>query len=146
MSTDTALKLSTKQAKLNIINWLIEQFPAAFFKKTKHIKPLKLGILDDIFEIYHQITPPFSKKSLRGALTYYCTSPAYLSAQKVDKPRIDLYGNEMDVVTAEQAKYAKIRYERQYLSPIPKPRHQMASSRPLNNSHPAVPPEALPSE
>jgi ProP effector len=145
MSVNKTVNQAAKQDKLNIINWLIEQFPAAFFKKTRYVKPLKLGILEDIFEIYHQITPPFSKKSLRNALTYYCTSPAYLSAQKPNKPRIDLYGNEMELVTSEQAKYAKIRYERQYLSPQSKPTFQ-ASVQPTDNLHPAVPPEALPSE
>ncbi len=107
-----------KREKLKIIDWLVEHFPAAFFKKTRQVRPLKLGILEDIFEFYHQLeTPPFSKKALRNALTYYCTSPAYLSAQKEDQARIDLFGNEMEVVTAEQARYALLRYERQYLRP-----------------------------
>ncbi|MDF1678551.1 MAG: ProQ/FinO family protein [Legionellaceae bacterium] len=107
-----------KREKLKIIDWLVEHFPAAFFKRTRQVRPLKLGILEDIFEFHYQLdTPPFSKKAIRNALTYYCTSPAYLSAQKEHQPRIDLFGNEMEVVTAEQAKYARQRYERQYLSP-----------------------------
>ncbi len=118
MSTSKPQYHAEKQAKLKIINWLIEHFPAAFFKKTKHIKPLKIGILEDVFAFYEQLeTPPFSKKALRNAVTYYCTSPAYLSAQKTGAERIDLYGNEMELVSAEQAKYAQLRYERQYLTP-----------------------------
>jgi ProP effector len=121
MDTKTPQNHAAKRDKLTIINWLIENFPAAFFKKTRQVKPLKVGILEDIFEFYHRLeTPPFSKKSLRSALTYYCTSPAYLSAQKANRARVDLFGNEMEIVTEEQAKYAQLRYERQYLNPRPK--------------------------
>lgn len=125
-----------KRDKLKIIDWLIEHFPAAFFKKARHIKPLKLGILDDIIDFYNRLdTPPFSKKTLRTGLSYYCTSPAYLSAQKPNCARLDLYGNEMDVVTEEQARYAQQRYERQYLSPR-KPSTTKASEQPGDNLHP----------
>jgi ProP effector len=118
MSTSIPQYHAAKRDKIKVINWLIEHYPAAFFKKTRFIKPLTLGIIDPIFEFYHRLeTPPFSKKSLRNALAYYCTSPAYLSAQKKGKARIDLYGNEIDIVTEEQEKYAQLRYERQYLSP-----------------------------
>ncbi len=124
-----------KRDKLHIIDWLIEHFPAAFFKKARHIKPLKIGIFEDILDFYNRVDPPpFSKKALRIALTYYCTSPAYLSAQKTNKARLDLYGNEMDIVTDEQAKYAQLRYERQYSSPRKKP--AIEASLPLaNNLH-----------
>ncbi len=139
MSTSIPQYHAAKRDKLKIINWLIEHYPAAFFKKTRLVKPLKLGIIEDIFEFYHRLeTPPFSKKSMRNALTYYCTSPAYLSAQKEGKARIDLYGNEMELVTAEQAKYAQLRYERQYLSP--KTNQPMPpSAPPEDNLHPASP-------
>ncbi|MDX2346850.1 MAG: ProQ/FinO family protein [Legionella sp.] len=145
MSTSTLQHHAAKRDKLKIINWLIEHFPAAFFKKTRLVKPLKIGIIEDIFEFYHRLdTPPFSKKSLRNALTYYCTSPAYLSTQKENKARIDLYGNEMDLVTAEQAKYAQLRYERQYLTPKTQQATQ-ASEQPANNS-PQASPASLPSD
>ena len=146
MNTDTTKLHVAKQNKLDIIEWLIEHFPAAFFKKTRHIKPLKIGILEDIFEFYHQLdTPPFSKKALRNALTYYCTSPAYLNAQKANKARLDLFGNEMEIVTTEQAKYAKQRYERQYLSPKTPPVTQVFE-QPANSSHQPAEPATPPSE
>ncbi len=130
-----------KHAKIKVIDWLIEQFPAAFFKKNKHIKPLKVGILEDIFDFHHQLeTPPFSKKAIRSALTYYCTSPAYLNAQKPNTARLDLFGNEIDLVTTEQAKYARQRYERQYLTPASL-KFSQASALPADNS-----PESLHSE
>ncbi|KTD65169.1 ProQ/FINO family protein [Legionella spiritensis] len=106
---------STKKDKLQIIDWLIEYFPNAFFKKANQIKPLQIGIFDEIVDFYERLdTPPFSKKSLREALSYYSSSPAYLKCQKPDTARVDLYGNEVDVVTEDQAKYAHQRYQQRY--------------------------------
>lgn len=104
-----------KKDKLQIIDWLIEHFPAAFFKKPNQVKPLKIGIFDDIIDFYERLdSPPFSKKALREGLSYYSASPAYLSCQKADIARIDIYGNEVDVVTADQAKYAYQRFQERY--------------------------------
>lgn len=106
-----------KKEKLTVIDWLIEHFPAAFFKKSNQVKPLKIGIFDDIIDFYERIdTPPFSKKVLREALNYYSGSPAYLSCQKSNTARVDLYGNEVDLVTDEQEKYAQQRFEKRYAS------------------------------
>lgn len=106
---------SVKKDKLKTIDWLAEHFPAAFFKKSNQVRPLKIGIFDDIIDFYERLdTPPFSKKALREALNYYSASPAYLNSQKADVARVDLYGNEVDVVTEEQAKYAYQRYQQRY--------------------------------
>ncbi len=106
-----------RKEKLAIINWLIEYFPAAFFKHTNEIKPLQIGIFEEILDFYDRLdTPPFSKKALREALHFYSQSPAYLNAQKEGAIRVDLYGNEMDVVSKEQAHYAQKRYAERYAS------------------------------
>ena len=106
---------SVKKDKLEIIDWLVEHFPQAFFKKSNQVKPLKIGIFDDIIDFYERLdTPPFSKKSLREALSYYSASPAYLNCQKADAARVDIYGNEVDVVNTEQAKYAYQRFQERY--------------------------------
>lgn len=106
---------SAKKEKRQIIDWLIENFPAAFFKTNKQIKPLKLGIFDDIMDFYERLdAPPFSKKAIRDAISYYSASPAYLACQKTDTARVDLFGNEVDVVTEEQAKYAYQRFQQRY--------------------------------
>lgn len=106
---------STRKDKLEIIDWLIDNFPNAFFKKGTQIKPLKIGIFDDIIDFYERLdSPPFSKKALREALSYYSASPAYLNCQKENTARVDIYGNEVDVVNAEQEKYAYQRYQERY--------------------------------
>lgn len=105
----------TKKDKQLVIDWLIEQFPNAFFKERKEVKPLKIGIYDDIIDFYERLDcPPFSKKSIRDALNYYSSSPAYLNCQKADAARVDIYGLEVDTVTAEQEKYAEQRHLERY--------------------------------
>ena len=104
-----------KKERLKIIDWLIEYFPSAFFKQTRDIKPLKIGVYDDIIAFYDRLEAPvFSKKKLREALNYYSASPAYLTSQKTGQVRIDLYGNEVDLVTEDQARYAHRRLEERY--------------------------------
>ncbi|MGL6029401.1 MAG: ProQ/FINO family protein [Legionella sp.] len=106
---------AAKKDKLAIIDWLIEHFPNAFFKKGNQVKPLKIGIFDDIIDFYERLdSPSFSKKALREALSYYSASPAYLSCQKNNTARVDIYGNEVDVVTEDQAKYAYQRFQERY--------------------------------
>ncbi len=109
--------LTAKKDKILIIDWLIDHFPSAFFKKGSQVKPLKIGIFDDIIDFYERLeSPPFSKKALREALSYYSASPAYLNCQKPNTARVDIYGNEVDVVTEEQAKYAHQRYQERYVN------------------------------
>ena len=111
---------TAKKEKLNTIDWLAEHFPTAFLKNAKQVKPLKIGIFDDIIDFYERLdSPPFSKKKLREALNYYSASPAYLKCQKANIARIDLFGNEVDIVTEEQAKYAHQRYEQRYAEKKP---------------------------
>jgi ProP effector len=109
-----------KKDKQHVIDWLIEHFPSAFFKKRNEIKPLKIGIFDDIIDFYERLEdPPFSKKSLREALSYYSASPSYLLCQKANAARIDIYGVEVDLVSEEQAKYAHQRYTERYEQKAP---------------------------
>ena len=107
-----------KQNILRAIDWLIDHFPQTFFKKSLDIKPLQIGIYKEIVTFYDRLeTPPFSKKLLKDALNYYSASRPYLLCQKANAARIDLYGNEVDSVTEDQAKYAHQRFEQRYNTP-----------------------------
>jgi ProP effector len=106
---------SVKRDKLHTIEWLAENFPATFFKQSKYVRPLKIGIFDDLIDFYERLdAPPFSKKALREAINYYSSSPAYLRCQQANAARVDLYGNEVDVVTEDQARYAYQRHQQRY--------------------------------
>ena len=112
--------MTTKIEKQKAIGWLIEQFPKAFFQKSSGVQPLKLGILEDILDVYARLdSPPFSKKLLREALNYYTASKAYLLAQKPDAARIDLFGHHSGTVSTEQAAYAQKRYQERYGCDLP---------------------------
>ena len=118
-----------KKTKLATIDWLAENFPAAFFKQSKHVRPLKIGIFDDIIDFYERLdSPPFSKKALREGLNYYSASPGYLTHQKANAARVELFGNEVDVVTEEQAKYAFQRHQQRYVE-----KKVMVSDKPIDN-------------
>ncbi len=107
--------MTTKIEKQIAIDWLIDQFPNAFFQKAHAVKPLKLGIFEDIIDVYERLeSPPFSKKILREALNYYTASKAYLLSQKPNTPRIDLFGQPNGIVEPEQAIYAQQRYQERY--------------------------------
>lgn len=109
--------MTTKLQKQAVIAWLVEQFPKAFFYKAALVRPLKLGILEDIIDVYERLdSPPFSKKTLREALNYYTASKAYLMAQHPEAQRIDLFGNPHGTVSTEQADYAQQRYQERYMS------------------------------
>lgn len=108
--------MAIKTEKQRVVSWLIEQFPKAFFQKSHLVQPLKLGILEDIIDVYERLdSPPFSKKLLREGLNYYTASKAYLSAQKAETIRIDLFGHPSGAVNAEQALYAQQRYQERYV-------------------------------
>ena len=107
--------MALKTEKQKIVAWLIEQFPNAFFQKSHLVRPLKLGILEDIIDVYERLdSPPFSKKLLRESLNYYTMSRAYLAAQQPNAERIDLFGQPNGVVNSEQAEYAKKRFQERY--------------------------------
>ncbi len=99
-----------KQEMQQVIAWFKEQFPKAFPARVKDIKPLQLGIMDEIMDFYDRLSyPPFSRKKLRAGLNYYTASPAYLKSQIAGKFRIDLFGFDGDAVTESQAEYAQER-------------------------------------
>lgn len=93
------------------LQWLIENFPKAFFSRSREVRPLQIGIFDEILHFQARLsTPPFSKKALREALNYYSASTAYLRCQTPNAPRLDLFGTVVDAVTEEQASYAQERF------------------------------------
>lgn len=107
--------MSTKIEKQMVISWLIDQFPKAFFQKPNMVQPLKIGIMEDIIDVYDRLdSPPFSKKLLREALNYYTASKAYLLAQKPEAHRVDLFGELNGAVNSEQATYAQKRFQERY--------------------------------
>lgn len=110
----------------DVMDWLVEMFPNAFFKTANKVKPLGLGVMDDLLDFYERLSvPPFSKKHLRLALTIYTGQKAYLKSQKEGAFRINLNGQAISVVDKEQASYASEK--------LAKKRQKSESSKPAGD-------------
>ena len=85
---------------------LYTTFPKAFVKDGQ-VKPLKIGIFEDLRQRVASIEG-LSVSKVRAALRLYTSRLKYLYSVKEGAKRIDLDGNECaDVVNAEHESYAK---------------------------------------
>jgi ProP effector len=80
---------------------LVAAFPAAFTLDRTLVRPVKLGIKDDL---YGQCA--ISHRRITAALRSYCNSVHYLRASTEGAVRIDLAGEPAGAVTATQARHA----------------------------------------
>jgi ProP effector len=85
---------------------LEERFPLAFACKPK--QPLKLGIHKDI----KKAEPTLSGKQITLGLQNYVSGMTYREATIAGAPRIDLNGDAVGLVTAEQEALAKQHIDR----------------------------------
>lgn len=104
-----------------VVNWLVDNFPQAFSKAKKQVKPLQLGIIEDILDCYERLdVAPFSKKRLRSGLNFYTSSKGYLQAQTEGAYRVNIFGQNVEPVTASQAQYATEKLAEKYGAKEPK--------------------------
>src|SRR5579872_2470446 len=92
-------------AKQNVeatIEELAVAFPAAFTLDPTRVRPLKLGIRQDLFAQCQ-----ISHRRLTAALMLYCNSADYRAAHTEGAERIDLAGNPVGTVTAAEAESAR---------------------------------------
>ena len=99
---------------LAMLESLYEKYPKAFFSEGKKVKPLKIGIHNDIkialgLKKKSDSESLHKKKLIWAALGIYTRTPEYI--QKVSKQlyRIDLKGKRTERVTEEQVILAKAR-------------------------------------
>jgi len=86
--------------------WLAKQFPHAFDNTTR-IRPLKIGILNDLLELSEQAAKEnISRSKLREAVVVFTRRVDYLTCLKNQEMRIDLYGNPVCPVNEEEAAQA----------------------------------------
>jgi ProP effector len=79
---------------------LVVAFPAAFTLDPTLVRPVKLGIKDDLYA-----RSAISRRRIT-ALRFYCNSLHYLRASTEGAVRIDLAGEPAGTVTAAEARYA----------------------------------------
>jgi sRNA-binding protein len=84
------------------ISELVAAFPAAFTLDPMLVRPVKLGIRDDLCA-----QSAISRGRISAALRSYCHSAAYLRASTEGAIRVDLAGVPAGTVTPTEAHHAK---------------------------------------
>ena len=84
--------------------FLMERFPAAFSKNYKAIRPLKLGIAQDLFT---RLGATVDKKLLNCVLANQTSRDGYRLALLHGDVRIDLNGNPAGTISADARAWAR---------------------------------------
>jgi len=87
-------------------------FPSCFGEREA-IRPLKTGIRQDLVKELgaHEDIALGDKACMVSSLAYYVNSVGYHKSVVVDADRVDLTGQAVGKVTAEEAQYSKLRLE-----------------------------------
>jgi ProP effector len=83
------------------ITELVKAFPAAFTLDSSQVRPLKLGIKDDIYA-----RSDMSHRRITAALRIYCGSASYLAACTEGAVRVDLAGEPAGSVIGAEVEHA----------------------------------------
>lgn len=105
-------KTQSKKARQEALSWLVTMFPQAF-DSEKCIRPLKIGIMDDILAYEKTaLEAGISKSKLREAVVIFTRRIDYLACLKARELRIDLQGNTLDAVSEEEAEQANLKIKK----------------------------------
>ncbi len=93
----------SKRSRVEAMRWLAKRFPEAF-DNTIRIRPLKIGIMQDILAYADEASVDgISKSKLREAVVCFTRRTEYLASLKAREPRVDLFGNLGENVSEEDA-------------------------------------------
>lgn len=107
-----AQKNHSKKIRNEALLWLTSTFPEAF-DNSRRIRPLKIGITNDI--LVHAAAAAeagISKSKLREAVVLFTRRIDYLICLKAREVRIDLQGNPATSVTIEEAESAALKIKK----------------------------------
>lgn len=107
-----AQKNLSKQARNTALIWLAATFPQAF-DNTLCIRPLKVGIMDDVLlHADKAIAAGISRSKLREAVVLFTRRIDYLACLKAREMRVDLEGNAIITVTEQEAEKAALKIKK----------------------------------
>jgi len=95
-----------KAAGLELIKTVLPKYYPQCFN-INAIKPLKIGIYDDIRAEH----PELNEKVLKAAIQIYCGRMDYLRSCVSSQYRIDLQGNEVEAITEKNIKHSQQRLQ-----------------------------------
>ncbi|VEB33752.1 ProQ/FinO family protein [Legionella cherrii] len=105
-------KNKSKKARTDALLWLAAHFPEAFDNSLR-IRPLKIGIMDDILlHADNAAEQGISKSKLREAVVLFTRRLDYLACLKLREMRIDLHGNVVGEVSEEEAEHAAVKIKK----------------------------------
>jgi ProP effector len=132
-------KNQSKKARADALLWLAANFPAAFDNSLR-IRPLKGGIMDDILLHADKAAEvSISKSKLREAVVLFTRRLDYLACLKAREMRVDLQGNEVAEVSAEEAEHAAAKIKKRVEKSVRNARKVMAEkgSAPYGSQQPS---------
>src|SRR3990167_9340334 len=101
-----AQKTESRKIRDHALAWLAERFPETFDNTTR-IRPLKIGIMNDILELNADAAAVvISRSKLREAVVVFTRRLDYLTCLKAQEMRVDLNGNAISPVSPEEAENA----------------------------------------
>jgi ProP effector len=124
---------------------LQKQFPQAFPKNPAPKVPLKEGILADAAQ--HLEALAMTEDQLKQAIAEWCKGSRYWACLTEDAPRVDLQGQPVGKVTAQQAAYARRQASRRpgaKARPAKKAAAPQAAAPQATPAQPAAPEAAAP--
>ena len=125
-------KSKSKKARNDALLWLAANFPAAF-DNSLQIHPLKTGIMEDILLYADKASElGISKSKLREAVVLFTRRLDYLTCLKLREMRIDLQGNPVGVVSAEEAEHAATKIRKRVEKSVRNARKVMAEKTTAN--------------
>lgn len=105
-------KNKSKKARHDALVWLAANFPAAFDNSLR-IRPLKIGIMDDILlRADEAVQVGISRSKLREAVVLFTRRLDYLACLKAREMRIDLDGHLITEVSEEEAEHAALKIKK----------------------------------
>ena len=118
VSSSSAGEKNKKKPKTQKPGWLeqaqygVELLKAYFplcFKEPKEVKPLKIGIKQDLVKRLSTMDSIVTadKSCMVASLAYYVNSPSYHKVMVAGETRIDLDGVSAGTVTQEEEQYSK---------------------------------------
>ncbi|WP_412754136.1 ProQ/FinO family protein [Legionella londiniensis] len=124
-------KHHAKQARLEALRWLAARFPQAFDNATR-IRPLKLGIMNDLLAYADEAAAAgISKSKLREAVVIFTRRVDYLTVLKAREMRIDLEGNPVEPVSEEEAERAALKIKKR-VEKSAKNARKMSPNKPIS--------------
>lgn len=119
-------KNKSKKARSDALLWLASNFPAAF-DNSLCIRPLKVGIMEDILLHADKAAEcGISKSKLREAVVLFTRRLDYLACLKLREIRVDLHGNEVAEVSADEADHAAAKIKKRVEKSVRNARKIMA--------------------